>query len=288
MSNAMGLTPQQRTYVAKMDKDTYEAIISSKEPYKITLAPFLFSLSPVNDEKVNARSEQILSKYKITKSNQTQQHECQKQEMQPQIEFEGKNFLTAIHMQPTLTKTGYYSYLKLSKDKGNRISKKLISNGFVKEHKFCFGKKRQIIILELTEKGHNTISIPQRKASTRGEGKIHQYLIETYHAQLKKAGHNAKISYRQQNKETDIGITQKNGTTIAIEISHTTTSEHEVQQAIKNLQSGYSKVLILSEKAKAQKILDILKQSNIPEQKVLVSEFVTEIEPLIQKMTGGE
>jgi len=289
MGTSLGLSKKQMAYTARMDKNDYEVIISAKKPYKTKLNPFPLPLHPISNDEVNARTQQILSEYEPTKEEQAELIESNEETQKASsLSQDEKDFLMAVHLEPTLTKTKYYSFLKFSNDKGNRITKKILSKELIKEHKFCLGEKRQIIILEITEKGYQAIAVVPKKGTTRGEGKIHQYLVEIYHGQLLQRGYNAKISYKLNNKETDIGLIQKDSSTISIEISQSTPPDHEAQQAIKNLQAGYQKVLILSEKTKTEKIRHILKENNISKGKVTISEFVTEINPLISSLTGGE
>jgi hypothetical protein len=322
MAKTMTLTNVQTIHTTKLTPG--EAVVrkEGQKPHKIMLCqPALQPTQPSNEE-VDQKSQAIITQYPTTTRKDSlnieeleQGKKCprcgtgqlvlregkygtfaacnqyphcnytaQPQQSRPaQLTQEQKKLLWHISLHPELSKTEHYKALGLSMGKAENIMKKI--RHLVREITIPTKQRgRQPIHLTLTSQAYKELGIEQ-PTSTKGADTTHDFLVNYYAAQLKKAGLKVEPNLRLNSKEADIGVTLPNGKIIAIEISTTTTPNWELQQIIKNLRAGFDKTItILSTAEKTQELYNkILNQLN-PEQqdKTVVSHLTTDITEIIK------
>lgn len=273
VAKTLSLTPKQASCIPKMQPT--ELIISGKHPCKIKTLPFPHILKIISDEEAKKICEPILSKYKHTQ--RTTEKEKKEKQLSPPL----KSLLWEIKSHPEKSKTQISASLGLSAGKADTQYKKI--QHLTKEVIIPTGKRGcQPKHLVLTKEAHDLLGISYE--GSRGEDVIHGFHIQRYTKQLTNAGIKASTNYRLSNKSADIGIILSNKEIIAIEISLTTSAEWELGQAQRNLEAGFSKVIIITAtKNKAEKLSTLITNS-IAHENILVSEVIQDITILINKL----
>ena len=161
-----------------------------------------------------------------------------------------------IKSHPEKCKRDISSSLKLSPGRANTQFKKI--KHLVKEVAIpTGGRGRKPEHFILTKEAHELLGISYE--GSRGADVVHDFHISRYLKQLIDADIKATINYKLGNKSADLGITLPNKDVIAVEISNTTSAEWEFEQAQRNLEAGFSKVLIIATtKSKAEKISSLI------------------------------
>ncbi len=151
-------------------------------------------------------------------------------------------FLRFIHQNPALFVTKVYESLQLSGYRGDRMKTNLIKLGFLtQEETRQGGKGRLAKVLKLTTKGLEAVN----RISSRGKGgdlhKQFQFMIKE---QATLFGWKAKVEERIPHTlgSVDVGLS-KEDVRIAVEISVTTHTEHEMGNIRKCLDAGYDYIL---------------------------------------------
>lgn len=184
---------------------------------------------------------------------------AQAQEKQPELSLQEKAFLECVCHNPSLSVTAIYKRLGLSAYMGDKTKNALKENGIVSEITTHLGKGSRIAkFLILTPAGFKALGI------SPGEGKggtLHRYWQKVISSYAEGKGYRVAIEEPiPGNKETvDIGL-EKNGIRIAVEVSITTSPEHEEGNATKCLRAGYARVIVLFlEEAKLTEFKALLK-----------------------------
>ena len=173
-----------------------------------------------------------------------------------------QSFLDCVYNHPTHSVTRIYTELMLSGYTGDKLKKELIQQGYIKEITTHLGQKSRIAkFLFLTQKGFNALGINYNSEDGKG-GTLHrsfQSVIKT-HAEGKGYEVSVEESITGTNETVDLGLNQ-NGKRTAVEISVTSSSEHEVNNISKCLKAGYDKVIVLTlEEDKMLEIQNLIKR----------------------------
>ncbi|MCK5608042.1 hypothetical protein KAR91_39545, partial [Candidatus Pacearchaeota archaeon] len=242
-----------------------ELIISGKHPCKIKTLPFPHELRTISDEEAKNICAPILSQYSYTQ--RIKEQAPKKEVLTPVL----KSLLWEIKSHPEKCKRDISSSLKLSPGRANTQFKKI--KHLVKEVAIpTGGRGRKPEHFILTKEAHELLGISYE--GSRGADVVHDFHISRYLKQLIDADIKATINYKLGNKSADLGITLPNKDVIAVEISNTTSAEWEFEQAQRNLEAGFSKVLIIATtKSKAEKISSLI----MNDKNILVSEIIQDI-----------
>ncbi len=153
-------------------------------------------------------------------------------------------FLKCVFNNPTLSVTKLYRNQKLSGYMGDKIKRTLKDKGLVQEITTNLGSQSRIAkFLLLTPKSFTYLGIEFAPGSGKG-GPVHKYWQSVIEFHVKGLGYKVAIEdpISGTNESADLGIVKDNKK-LAVEISATTTPEHEVRNARKCLDAGYATVI---------------------------------------------
>lgn len=180
-------------------------------------------------------------------------------EKQPELSVQEKAFLECVCHNPSLSVTAIYKKLGLSAYMGDKTKNALKEKGIVNEITTHLGKGSRIAkFLILTPAGFKALGI------SPGEGKggmLHRYWQKVISSYVEGKGYRVAIEEPiPGSKETvDIGL-EKDGIRVAVEVSITTSPEHEAGNTAKCLKAGYARVIALFlEEAKAVEFKAVVK-----------------------------
>ncbi|NCU31397.1 MAG: hypothetical protein EOM23_00340 [Candidatus Moranbacteria bacterium] len=251
------------------------------QSHKITLKEPDIKPTIISDDEIRSMSKSVIDKYPVI--TEVKESMLQKPK-EPTLSNDEMTLLKDIHANITLSKTEHYKSAGFSADKGNRLSKKLIEEDFIKESDINMGGAvRQAKILFLTDNGYSAIKATPSCHKTRGDGDEHLFWTTLYHKQLLESGIHSEISHRLNSKEADLGIINPDKSITAIEISITTTAEHEADQALRDIAAGFKIVHIIADKKKAEKITSLLPRS---QENISVHTFEPNINTILNKKKG--
>lgn len=163
-----------------------------------------------------------------------------------------REFLEDVDKFPVSNVTERYKRLHLNSSKGDRIKKKLVEAGLMKEKVITDGRK--IILLELTEKGAIILGLPRK--SWRLGGVEHQYWVKKVGEQYRNKGYHVEEEVSiGEGKTVDI-VAEKDGKKIAIEIE---TGKSDVEKNIQNcLRAGFDEVVVVATSKEARERMENL------------------------------
>lgn len=283
MSRAMGMTPEQANHIKTLKQGEMIVRREGFPSFKVIL-DYPPQPTYLSKEEVDKLSLPVLQRYElILPQIAAQQKNPQQQE--PLLSPDEEAFLKDVALHITATKTSHYQNCAFSMDKGDRTFKKVFAKGLVFELCVNLGGNQKVAkILHLTEKGFAAIKQKPTYQVTRGEGAEHNFWTHYYNEQLQKGGYKTKISHSIKGKEVDVGIIRDDGSVVALEVSISTTAEHEAGQIVRNIEAGYSFVFTLTkDKAKAEKVLSLLKEQGVSPQKFFVTQFVPDVTQILKE-----
>ncbi|MFH1068710.1 MAG: type IV secretion system DNA-binding domain-containing protein [Candidatus Glassbacteria bacterium] len=155
---------------------------------------------------------------------------------------EEKSFLEFLNQHPDMFITKVYKALQLSGYKGDKLKSDLIEQGLIVQEETRRGLLGRLAkVLRLTDKG---VSVVEKLASAGKGGDLHKDLQNMVKEQAELFGWKARVEERipRTLENVDVGL-DKDGIRVAVEISSTTTPEHEVQNIRKCLEAGYDYIL---------------------------------------------
>ena len=163
----------------------------------------------------------------------------------PEVERE---FLEDVNKFPVSSVTERYRRLKLNSSRGDRIKRKLVEAGLVKEKGTVDGRK--IVLLELTEKGALILGLNPRKSWRQG-GVEHQYWVKKVAEDYRQKGYHVEEEVSiGEGKTVDI-VAEKDGKQIAIEVE---TGKSNVEKNIRNcLEAGFDEIKCIAVNEKARR-----------------------------------
>lgn len=175
---------------------------------------------------------------------------------------------------PFLTQQEIYDHINSSSgSKSAKMKKKLISNGYIIEHKLQVGKTYNSI-WEPTEKAYNLIGIPKPVFKSKG-GYLHQYCA--YHLQhiaLEQKYHVDIEFFLENGKAVDL-LVKNDIQTLFIEIVTSYPLEKEISNIIKDFSADIrpSSLLIVVQNGKMKKRLEKLVASD-----KRIEEFISKLQ----------
>lgn len=154
-----------------------------------------------------------------------------------------KTLLVDVMKNPICGVADRYKRLSFSVYRGNRIRDSLISNGLLKSHDISTFEGR-IKYLDLTEKAENILCNMGYKIEKKREGgPEHEYWKHRISELFKSRGYQVEIEKPiGEGKTVDI-VASKNSERIAVEIE--TGKSDEVENILKNLVRGFTKIIIV-------------------------------------------
>lgn len=159
-----------------------------------------------------------------------------------------RDFLIHIEKHPQMNVTETYRCLGMGANKGNRIQKELLQEGYIEEH-----KKGKSKYLRLTEKGRQAIGSGPQKQKGRGSDD-HRFYQERIKAYYKGLGYDAFIEKNRYGKAIDILVKKPNGL-VAYEVELQNTN-HILENIRRDIAVGVKEVVIVTK----QELHDTIKQ----------------------------
>lgn len=162
------------------------------------------------------------------------------------------DFLINIHEKPFMQFSERLADLRFGDSiaESDRIKKLLTEHDYVNEYKVKLKKGRgsKASYLELTKEGRKNLEDKGYKLKHSYEGKsgflhsliVHK-LVKPYY-ELKKR---VKVEGNNKGNDADLAAYEGEKKAIAVEVSYTTTSDDEIRNIQRDINSGYEKVLII-------------------------------------------
>ena len=149
-----------------------------------------------------------------------------------------RDFLIHIEKHPQMNVTETYQCLEMGANKGNRVHKELLQEGYIEEH-----KKGKSKYLRLTEKGRQAIGSGPQKQKGRGsdDHRFYQERIKTYYEGL---GYDAYIEKDRYGKAIDVLVVKPNGL-VAYEVELQNTN-HILENIRRDIAVGVKEVVIVT------------------------------------------
>ena len=177
------------------------------------------------------------------------------------ISREAEDFLIRVKKDPLLSVTEFYSALKLSAYKGNKIKTTLIRAGLVREVEVPTNRRgRRRKILEPTPRGNDYVKSLGVAVKTRGRGgALHRLFQDQVKSWYVARGYRVELEATMAGGITcfDVLAIGENGERVGVEIERTSAySEVNLRQA---LASGVDEVVFVCDKKNIQdRIRDLL------------------------------
>jgi len=159
-----------------------------------------------------------------------------------------RDFLIHIEKHPQMNVTDTYRCLGMGANKGNRIQKELLQEGYIEEH-----KKGKSKYLRLTEKGRQAIGSGPQKQKGRGSDD-HRFYQERIKAYYEGFGYEAFIEKNRYGKAIDILVKKPKGL-VAYEVELQNTN-HILENVRRDIAVGVKEVVIVTK----QELHDTIKQ----------------------------
>lgn len=269
IANTMGLSPEQVAFCHdRLGKGLAVVRLSGRymQPFAVQIPLFEIE-KDVSDEEVQRHMEPILQTIPSTPRTDILQKLVEEQAKKRKEKADRHiQLLKDIYLHPWLNVTQHYESVGVGSKIGTRLKKDLLRWRWIQEVKIrTGGRGKQPIVLSVTDIGMEKL----RKAGIRvkrvGKGGAPSiWWAHRIAEHYKKKGCNVKIEGYAEGKSTvDVEVVDGNGKRTAIEIQMST--DHALENIIKDVQAGYDEVVIACEEESVLKGIRKKAEAELPD-----------------------